>query len=59
MPLKNNYPSSTNRLVSKGLLSIMLLVSLLAVPTKIHATPIESFLLFYSNNIQGETEPCG
>jgi len=25
----------------------------------LHAAPLESFLLFYSSNIQGETEPCG
>ncbi|MBW6519878.1 MAG: hypothetical protein K0A99_02555 [Desulfoarculaceae bacterium] len=59
MPLKNKYRSPANRLVGNGLFIVMLLVNLLAAPTGIHAAPLESFLLFYSNNIQGETEPCG
>jgi hypothetical protein len=29
------------------------------VATKVQAAPQESFLIFYSNNIHGETEPCG
>jgi hypothetical protein len=39
------------------ILLLLLLTPLTATP--LHAAPPESFLLFYSNNIQGETEPCG
>jgi hypothetical protein len=56
---KNNFHFPTSRLVSIGVFSVMLLVTFLAVTTRLHAAPLESFLLFYSNNIQGETEPCG
>ncbi len=61
MEAKNNYHSHPNKLVKKGALSVMLFITLLAflIPFKLHAAPPESFLLFYSNNIQGETEPCG
>ncbi len=61
METKNNFHSLTSRLVSKGIFPVMLLITLLAsmVSTRLHAAPPESFLIFYSNNIQGETEPCG
>jgi hypothetical protein len=59
MEPKNKYRSSAGRLVCSGLLAVMLLATLLTAPTRLHAAPLESFLLFYSNNIQGETEPCG
>jgi len=36
-----------------------LFFTLMPTAADIHAAPLESFLLFYSNNIQGETEPCG
>lgn len=36
-----------------------LLFTLMQVAADLHAAPLESFLLFYSNNIQGETDPCG
>jgi hypothetical protein len=62
METKNNFHSPTTRsLVSKGIFPIILLITLLVpmVATRLHAAPPESFLLFYSNNIQGEIEPCG
>lgn len=55
---KNNYRSPAGRAVGNGLFSFMFLMILLAA-TRLHAAPLESFLLFYSNNIQGETELCG
>ena len=60
METRNN-PHHPNKLVKNGALSVMLLITLLAflIPTRLHAAPQESFLLFYSNNIQGEIEPCG
>jgi hypothetical protein len=58
MEAKNNYRSPAGRPVSNCLFFFMFLIILL-VSTKLHAAPLESFLLFYSNNIQGETEPCG
>lgn len=36
-----------------------LLLTLLPAAVELQAAPLESFLLFYSSNIQGETEPCG
>lgn len=36
-----------------------LLFTLMPVAADLHAAPLESFLLFYSNSIQGETDPCG
>ena len=61
METKNNFHSPTHRLVSKGVFPLILLTTLLTlmVTTRLNAAPPESFLLFYSNNIQGETEPCG
>lgn len=47
-----------NKRIRNGILSLMMCMSLF-ISTKIYAAPLESFLLFYSNNIQGETEPCG
>jgi hypothetical protein len=62
METKNNSHSPTGKLVSKGIIfSVILLVTILApmVAARLDAASPESFLLFYSNNIQGETEPCG
>jgi hypothetical protein len=61
MKAKNNSHPPTRRLVSKGIFPIILFIILLTcmIATKIHAAPLETFLLFYSNNIQGETEACG
>ena len=59
MKPKDNPNSPTNRLISIGVFSVLLLVTLLVASAKVHAAPTESFLLFFSNNIQGETEPCG
>jgi len=58
MEAKNNYQPQSSRLISNGLFLFMFFMILLA-STRLHASPLESFLLFYSNNIQGETEPCG
>lgn len=58
MPQKNNSNPPPSRLVSNGVFSALFFLLLLAT-TGLHAAPLESFLLFYSNNIQGETEPCG
>jgi hypothetical protein len=61
MKAKNNSHSPTRRFAGKGIFAIILSMTLLApiVATRLYAAPPESFLLFYSNNIQGETEPCG
>jgi len=52
------YFSSFGRYRLLTFLTAMLL-AIMSRPTDLHATPLESFLLFYSNNILGETEPCG
>jgi len=36
-----------------------MLFTIMPQAAELHAAPMESFLLFYSNNILGETEPCG
>ena len=61
---KDNSPFHTSRIVKHIVFSVssvafitILLTSMAAA--KLHAAVMESFLLFYSNNIQGETEPCG
>ena len=61
MKVKSNSFSPPRRLVSMGISPLILFIILLApmVTTRLHAAAQESFLLFYSNNIQGETEPCG
>jgi hypothetical protein len=61
METKNNSHSLTHRPIGKGVLLFVLLITFLAptAATRLHAAPPESFLLFYSNNIQGEIEPCG
>ncbi len=61
METKNSSPTLTSRLISNGIFPVMLLITLLAslVSTRLYAAPLESFLLFYSDNIQGETGPCG
>ncbi len=61
MATKSNSHSPASRLVSNGIFPVMLFITLLAsmVSTRLHAAPPESFLLFYSSNIQGEIEPCG
>jgi hypothetical protein len=48
----------TSRLLYNGLFSLIFFLLLLA-STRLHASALESFLIFYSNNILGETEPCG
>lgn len=58
MAEKNKHCPLTSRRSRSGLFSCMALLALL-LATGLHAAPLESFLLFYSNNIQGETEPCG
>jgi len=52
------YFSSFGRYRLLTFLTAMLL-AIMSRPTDLYATPLESFLLFYSNNILGETEPCG
>jgi len=61
MDPKDNSPFHTNRTVKNVIFSATLIMILLTfmTSTKLHAAATESFLLFYSNNIQGETEPCG
>jgi len=51
------YPWSFGR----QLLTLLtaLLFTIMPWAAELHAAPMESFLLFYSNNILGETEPCG
>ena len=56
---KDNSRFPTNRLVSIGVFSFFLFVISVAASPRLHAAPLESFLLFYSNNIQGETDACG
>jgi hypothetical protein len=52
------YSDSFRRYRLLAVLAAML-VAMMPRPTELHAAPLESFLLFYSNNILGETEPCG
>jgi|GEM_PF-1854839 hypothetical protein len=56
---ENNSTCYSNSPISNVLFFILLLTILLVPVTRLHAAPLQSFLLFYSNNIQGETEPCG
>jgi hypothetical protein len=51
------YPWSFGR----QLLTLLtaMLFTIMPQAAELHAAPMESFLLFYSNNIMGETEPCG
>jgi hypothetical protein len=51
------YPCS----ISRQLLTLLtaMLFTIMPQAAELHAAPMESFLLFYSNNILGETEPCG
>lgn len=57
MELRKNRPISPLKILALSLVGI-LLHSLLP-GSALHATPQESFLLFYSCNLRGETEPCG
>lgn len=50
---RQSYKVSLMRTI---ILALALLFSLIA-PAQ--ATPPRSFLLLYSNNVHGETEPCG
>jgi hypothetical protein len=56
---ENNSTCYSNSPISNVLFFILLLTILLVPATRLHAAPLQSFLLFYSNNTQGETEPCG
>lgn len=57
MKVKNNS-LYRNRLIMNCIFSLMVCMSLFT-STELYAAPLDSFLLFYSNDIQGETEPCG
>ncbi len=46
-------------LLSKSSTTTLVFLILLLISPPLHARPLESFLIFYSNNIQGELEPCG
>ncbi len=59
MNSENNSTCPSNRPLSNGVFTVLLLTTLLVPAARLHASPLQSFLLFYSNNIQGETEPCG
>jgi hypothetical protein len=63
MKAKNNprYHNSYIARSSRCVIFLGMYINLLGLflTTQLHATPLESFLLFYSNNIQGEIEPCG
>lgn len=41
------------------LLPLLCLFSFLQFTGSAHCAPAQDFTLFYSNNVQGETEPCG
>lgn len=42
-----------------GLSLLFFLLLGIFVPGFLHAQSSQPFLLFYSNNVQGEIEPCG
>jgi hypothetical protein len=50
-------PSNSGRPNIFTALLFLLLTPLTAAP--LHAAPPESFLLFYSNSLLGEIDPCG
>jgi hypothetical protein len=50
---------TTPPLLSKSSTTALVFLILLLISPPLHAHPLESFLIFYSNNIQGELEPCG
>jgi hypothetical protein len=52
-------PITRFRRISVPAMLTALLLMLLPAVVELQAAPTESFLLFYSSNIQGETEPCG
>jgi hypothetical protein len=54
-PSRLYHPGRPN--IFMVILLLLLLTPFTAIP--LHAAPPESFILFYSNNIQGEIEPCG
>ncbi len=58
-PIVRTFQIGRFRRISVLTMLTALLLTLLPAAVELQAAPMESFLLFYSSNIQGETEPCG
>lgn len=43
----------------KKTLFLLLILLLSAITPAAASSDLQDFILFYSNNVQGETEPCG